>query len=129
MLPVGVLYMLVCASVSFYRWYTIKLRTWTPFHILVTLLIPDSQTIETYYSGVIPLQHKQIMLCAFLRKLRFVTCNFSNSSPLNHHFSWTVQSWVEDLPLQPGVLHRQPLRTFAEECIDLLTYLLTNKVV
>ena len=49
----------------------------------------------------------------------------SNSSPLNHHFSSTVQSWVEDLPLQPGVLHRQPLRTFVEECIDLLTYLLT----
>ena len=46
----------------------------------------------------------------------------SNSSPLIHHFSWTVQSWVEDLPLQPGVLHRQPLGTFVEECIDLLTY-------
>jgi len=44
----------------------IKLRTWTPFRTLVTLLIPDSQTIETYYSGVIHLQRKQIMFCAFL---------------------------------------------------------------
>jgi len=54
--------------------------------------------------------------------LHFWATNFaSNSSPLNNHFSWTVQSWVGDLPLQPGVLHRQPLRTFVEECIDLLT--------
>jgi len=53
----------------------------------------------------------------------------SNSSPLNHHFSWTVQSWVADLPLQPGVLQRQPLRTFVEECIDLHTYLLCVNVI
>jgi len=37
----------------------IKLRTWSPFHILITLLIPDLQTIETYYSGVIHLQHNK----------------------------------------------------------------------
>ena len=51
-----------------------------------------------------------------------VVCNWQCD---NHHFLWTVQSWIEDLPLQPGVLHWQPLRTFVEECIDLLTYLLT----
>jgi len=29
----------------------IKLRIWTPFHILVILVIPDSLITETYYSG------------------------------------------------------------------------------
>jgi len=49
----------------FFSSVVIKLRTWTPFRTLVTLLIPDSQTIETYYSGVVHLQRKQIMFCAF----------------------------------------------------------------
>jgi len=57
----------------FFSSVVIQLRTWTPYHTFVTLLIPDSQTIETYYSGVIHLQRKRVMFCAFFRKLGFVT--------------------------------------------------------
>ena len=65
--------MLACASV-FFSSVVIKLRTWTPFRTLVTLLIPDSQMRDIgYYSGVIHLQRKQIMFCVFFRKLGFVT--------------------------------------------------------
>jgi len=69
---------------------------------------------------VCAMDEDRIWLAQFPRRGSSCLERASNSSPLNHHFSWTVQSWVEDLPLQPCILHRQPLRTFVEECIDLL---------
>ena len=91
-----------------YPWHSVPLF----FNVLASLLGESCATDED-----------RIWPTQFPRRSSSCLERASNSSPLNHHFSWTVQSWVEDLPLQPGVLHRQPLRTFVEECIDLLTYL------
>jgi len=72
-LPVGVLYMLVCASV-FFSSVVIRLRRWTPFHTLHGHIIDSRFTDDRdilFRRNLFATQANNV-LC-FFRKLGFVT--------------------------------------------------------